>query len=181
MTRAESRRPVVTAGDVEIVGVGPAERCHTVEAVHFFFRLVVVRSWVHTHRSVVRIVNAWFTKFAEGDVRAIPSASHVVATECHGDAEFLVHEFVVHVAEQEVVVVLVVADSLFAIVAFFITRRVVWALQLAEFVVDVETASEVESQTLYRKLNVERHVTVDTVFLVAVECFVKNAIRVVGV
>ena len=54
-------------------------------------------------------------------------------------------------------------------------------MQLAEFVVDVETASEVESQTLHRKLNVERHVTVDTVFLVAVECFVKNAIRVVGV
>ena len=141
--------------------------------------MVVVGSGVDAYGGVVGIVHTLLAQLVEGDVAAIPLAGHGVAAKGHVEAQPLVDPAVVHIAQQEVVVVLVVAYRLLAVVAFVVAWRVVGALQLAELVVHVETGAQVEREALDREVDVDRDVAVYAVFLVGVELLIERAVGVV--
>ena len=168
-------RPVVASGDVQVVGVVPAERRHAVEAVDGLLGAVRIDFRLRVRGDVAQVVHALHIEFFEGDAVVVVLAVHPVAAESDGVAEALV-EGVARVAEQEVDVRLIAAQVLFAVEAVLPLGVLRTALR-AELIREVHAAAQVERQS-GQQVGGDAQVTEKAVLVHPVESLIKRTVGV---
>ena len=175
VARSQRTRPVVAAGDVEEYHVAPAGRYESVEAVDRL--LTAYGSHFGTvHRVAQAVVAVHDQTFGQRGVRTV-GLHHVVAAERCAQVEVV--QFL-GIAQQEVVVHLVVEHGLLLVHTVDVGLGALGFLLGAEIVVEVHAASQ-DQRKLFGEVDRRCQIAEHAVAVEFVELFVSRVVGVVAV